>query len=136
MRRVQFLCHFLHALRGGRTAYDLRRGELTIMANPDRPGEYGVQYSPRVGTNKTQNAKAVIKACGSNSAGHLIQPIVWSNEWADILQQFKSVTPNCAYKTIVEAMVQKDKSQHTREEKQHAFYLYHSSYARVTGRPH
>ena len=88
---VQWGCMFWHLIRGSSQIYDVRRGELTIVHDP-ATGTRGVRYKEAL-QKKTRTATDILKRCGSSSAAHHVEPVVWNSAWADILQLYYAVLP-------------------------------------------
>ena len=91
-RRVQFLLHMFHGIRGGKTVYDLRRGEVTVMEDP-ATGRRGVQFKEATGVAKTVTAEALLRKAGSSSQCHHVEPCVINEYWSELLWFYKSKLP-------------------------------------------
>ena len=93
-----------HGIRGGKTIYDLRRREITVMEDPVT-GPRGVQFKEAtVRVAKTVTAQALLRKVGSSSSCHQVEPCVLNDYWSELVWFYKSRIPpalDCLLKKVM-----------------------------------
>lgn len=93
---------FNHGIRGGHGIYNVRRGEVTEYMDPAHPGQVGVKFEESLPT-KTLTVDQAVKDKGSSSSCHIVKPIVWCKQWADLLRLYKSKLPRASHAVLRQA---------------------------------